>query len=81
MVEGEPPHRKDNHLKALHLIATNRPSTISNPENVSALFKNYLSLTLTMDAEKRPTASELLQVSTACPSGHSEVLTGNVSAA
>jgi len=63
MIEGEPPYLNQNPLKALYLIATNGTPTIANPENLSVLFKDYLGLTLSVDVERRPTASELLQVS------------------
>ena len=62
MIEGEPPYLNQNPLKALYLIATNGTPTIANPENLSTLLKDYLRLTLSVDVEKRPTASELLQV-------------------
>lgn len=62
MIEGEPPYLNQNPLKALYLIATNGTPTIANPENLSTLFKDYLGLTLSVDVERRPTASELLQV-------------------
>lgn len=62
MIEGEPPYLNQNPLKALYLIATNGTPTIASPENLSSLFKDYLGLTLSVDVEKRPTASELLQV-------------------
>jgi serine/threonine protein kinase len=62
MIEGEPPYLNQNPLKALYLIATNGTPTTTNPENLSALFKDYLGLTLSVDVEKRPTANELLQV-------------------
>ena len=71
MVEGEPLSLKVNQTNALRLIAANGTSAAANPGNLSSLFKNYLSLTLTVDVEKRSTASELLQVRTTChPSGH-----------
>lgn len=62
MIEGEPPYLNQNPLKALYLIATNGTPTIANPEALSPTFRDYLSKTLEVDAEKRPTASELLQV-------------------
>ena len=62
MIEGEPPYLNQNPLKALYLIATNGTPTIANPEALSPIFRDYLSKTLEVDAEKRPTASELLQV-------------------
>jgi p21-activated kinase 1 len=61
MIEGEPPYLNQNPLKALYLIATNGTPTIANPEALSSVFSDYLAKTLEVDAEKRPTASELLQ--------------------
>jgi p21-activated kinase 1 len=62
MIEGEPPYLNQNPLKALYLIATNGTPTIANPEALSSVFSDYLAKTLEVDAEKRPTASDLLQV-------------------
>ena len=64
MVEGEPPYLNQNPLKALYLIATNGTPAIANPESLSPVFRDYLSKTLEVDAEKRPDAAQLLQVST-----------------
>ncbi|KAH6915987.1 STE/STE20/PAKA protein kinase [Coprinopsis sp. MPI-PUGE-AT-0042] len=61
MIEGEPPYLNQNPLKALYLIATNGTPTIANPENLSPVFTDYLKQTLEVDAEKRPSATELLQ--------------------
>ncbi|TFK86746.1 Pkinase-domain-containing protein [Polyporus arcularius HHB13444] len=61
MIEGEPPYLNQNPLKALYLIATNGTPQIANPESLSPIFRDYLSKTLEVDADKRPTASELLQ--------------------
>ncbi|TFK73767.1 Pkinase-domain-containing protein [Pluteus cervinus] len=61
MIEGEPPYLNQNPLKALYLIATNGTPQIANPENLSAVFTDYLAKTLEVDAEKRPTATQLLQ--------------------
>ncbi|KAI5999363.1 STE/STE20/PAKA protein kinase [Pisolithus orientalis] len=61
MIEGEPPYLNQNPLKALYLIATNGTPQIQNPEALSAVFSDYLAKALEVDAEKRPTASELLQ--------------------
>jgi p21-activated kinase 1 len=62
MIEGEPPYLNQNPLKALYLIATNGTPAIANPENLSSVFSDYLAKTLEVDAEKRPNATELLQV-------------------
>ena len=77
MIEGEPPYLNQNPLKALYLIATNGTPTIANPENLSALFKDYLGLTLSVDVERRPTAGELLQVRTGCSPVDCQVFTRN----
>ncbi|CAL1714618.1 unnamed protein product [Somion occarium] len=61
MIEGEPPYLNQNPLKALYLIATNGTPTIANPESLSPTFRDYLSKTLEVDVEKRPTATELLE--------------------
>ncbi|KAI0654099.1 kinase-like domain-containing protein [Cubamyces menziesii] len=61
MIEGEPPYLNQNPLKALYLIATNGTPQIANPESLSPVFRDYLAKCLEVDAEKRPTASELLQ--------------------
>lgn len=63
MVEGEPPYLNQNPLKALYLIATNGTPTIQNPEMLSSIFKDYLAKTLEVDADRRPDAAQLLQVS------------------
>jgi p21-activated kinase 1 len=61
MIEGEPPYLNQNPLKALYLIATNGTPTIANPENLSSVFRDYLSKTLEVNVDKRPDASGLLQ--------------------
>ena len=62
MIEGEPPYYNQNPLKALYLIETNGSPPISFPENLSPVLSDYLAKTLEVDAEKRPNATELLQV-------------------
>ena len=74
MIEGEPPYLNQNPLKALYLIATNGTPTIASPENLSSIFSDYLAKTLEVDAEKRPNATQLLQVSR-CSSRISRLLT------
>ncbi|KAL0580489.1 hypothetical protein V5O48_001559 [Marasmius crinis-equi] len=61
MIEGEPPYLNQNPLKALYLIATNGTPKIANPENLSKTFSEYLAATLSVDVDKRPTATDLLQ--------------------
>jgi hypothetical protein len=46
----------------LYLIATNGTPKVERPEALSRTFRDYLAATLEVDAERRPTAAELLQV-------------------
>lgn len=48
-------------IQALYLIATNGTPTLQHPERISVEFTHFLSQCLEVDAEKRPTASELLR--------------------
>ncbi|KAG0050577.1 signal transducing kinase of the PAK [Gryganskiella cystojenkinii] len=61
MLEGEPPYLNENPLRALYLIATNGTPTLQHPERISVEFTHFLSQCLEVDAEKRPTATELLK--------------------
>ena len=61
MIEGEPPYLNPSPLKALYLISTDGMPTIANPEDLSSTFRDYLTKTLEVDAEKRPDATQLLQ--------------------
>jgi serine/threonine protein kinase len=63
MIEGEPPYLNENPLRALYLIATNGTPKINHPETLSVPFKDFLANALTVTAEGRPSASELIQVS------------------
>jgi p21-activated kinase 1 len=61
MIECKPPYFNQHPLKALNLIAANGTPTIANPKNWSSTFRDYLTMTLQVDAEKRPDASQLLK--------------------
>lgn len=67
MLEGEPPYLNENPLRALYLIATNGTPKVKDWDKLSALFRDWLTCCLTVDAEKRPTAEQLLQVSQTRP--------------
>ncbi|KAF8479636.1 kinase-like domain-containing protein [Russula ochroleuca] len=62
MIEGEPPYLDQNSLKALYLIATNGTPTIANPENLSSIFRDYLTKTLELSAEPLWTLVPLIKV-------------------
>ncbi|KAK9764740.1 Serine/threonine-protein kinase smu1, partial [Basidiobolus ranarum] len=61
MVEGEPPYLNENPLRALYLIATNGTPKLQEPKKLSPIFRDFLSKSLEVDAEKRPSAIDLLQ--------------------
>ncbi len=61
MIDGEPPYWNQDPPRALYLIATNSTPTITNSENLSSAFHDYLAKTLEVDAEKRSDAAQLLQ--------------------
>ncbi|XP_044180083.1 serine/threonine-protein kinase PAK 3-like [Acropora millepora] len=61
MVEGEPPYFHKNRSIVLNLIATNGTPKLTQPETLSTEFKDFLSLLLEMDVDKRSRARELLQ--------------------
>lgn len=61
MVEGEPPYLNENPLRALYLIATNGTPQLQNPETLSDIFRDFLSLCLEVDPERRSTAKQMLQ--------------------
>lgn len=62
MLDGEPPYLNEKPLRALYYIATNgRPEPQTDISDLSPHFKDFLNLTLEVDANKRPTADELLR--------------------
>ncbi|KAJ3366006.1 Protein kinase [Allomyces javanicus] len=70
MVEGEPPYLDEEPLRALYLIATNGTPKLKHPEQLSALFKDFLAQALTVEVELRASAAELLEhpfMDRACP--------------
>ncbi|WWC91198.1 uncharacterized protein L201_006140 [Kwoniella dendrophila CBS 6074] len=60
MLEGEPPYLNENPVRALYLIATNGTPKVKDWDRLSTNFRDYLRCTLTVDAEIRPTADQLL---------------------
>ncbi|KAJ3400459.1 signal transducing kinase of the PAK, partial [Chytriomyces hyalinus] len=61
MVDGEPPYLHENPLRALYLIVTNGTPKLQNPDNLSPVFKEFLNAALEVDAEKRPSSTDLLK--------------------
>ncbi|KAI8879279.1 Pkinase-domain-containing protein [Backusella circina FSU 941] len=61
MIEGEPPYLNENPLRALYLIANNGTPDLQNPESLSDIFRDFLSLCLQPDPSFRPTADEMLR--------------------
>jgi p21-activated kinase 1 len=63
MIEGEPPYLTESPLRALYLIATNGTPKIKDEGALGQTFKEFLSLALKVDPDKRASAHDLLKVS------------------
>lgn len=60
MVDGEPPYMNETPLRALYLIAKNGTPTLTNPDGISPLGKEFMDNCLIVDPEKRFNTTELL---------------------
>lgn len=70
LAEGEPPYVQEPPMKALFLIVSKGIPEISNKKERSPEFLDFLNKCLERDADKRPTAEQLLEhpfIKTACP--------------
>ncbi|KAI9353337.1 kinase-like domain-containing protein [Zopfochytrium polystomum] len=61
MIDGEPPYLNENPLRALYLIATNGTPKLQSPDKLGPELKDFLRVSLEVDAEKRPSSKELLK--------------------
>ncbi|WWC64014.1 uncharacterized protein I303_106620 [Kwoniella dejecticola CBS 10117] len=61
MLEGEPPYLNENPVRALYLIATNGTPKVKDFDRLSTNFKDYIGRALTVSADIRPNADQLLK--------------------
>ena len=64
MIEGEPPYLTESPLRALYLIATNGTPKVKDEHQLSSTFRDFMSLALKVEPDKRASAHDLLRVST-----------------
>ena len=60
MADGEPPHLRENIMKALYLIISGPPPTLNPEKSWSENFSDFVRICLSKSPEDRPSASELL---------------------
>lgn len=60
MAEGEPPHLRENIMKALYLIVSGPAPTLSSARDWSENFKDFVDSCLKKVPSERPTTTELL---------------------
>ena len=60
MAEGDPPYSNVNYIKAMLLIPLQPPQSLTQPENWSSDFNNFIKRCLTIDNKQRPTTKELI---------------------
>lgn len=63
MIEKDPPYMDEEPLRAIYLIATKGTPTLKKPEALSPELKSFLAVCLSVEANSRATANELLEVS------------------
>ena len=61
MAEGEPPNSKIRTFLVMKHIVREPPKGLTNPEKWSKEFNNFVSLCLTVEADKRPNAKDLIK--------------------
>ncbi|EFA84605.1 putative protein serine/threonine kinase [Heterostelium album PN500] len=60
MAEGKPPHFNLNPIKVIFVIPFRQSPTLETPGNWSKEFNDFISICLNKEADKRPSARELL---------------------
>jgi serine/threonine protein kinase len=61
MADGEPPHLRENVMKALYLIISGPSPTLKPNKEWSEYFKDFVAACLCKNPAERPTVTELLQ--------------------
>ena len=61
LAEGRPPFSDIHPMRAIFIIPTRPPPKLTQPEQWSAGFNNFVARCLTKDQHKRPSAQELLE--------------------
>jgi serine/threonine protein kinase len=60
MIEGEPPYINESMLRALFLIASKGCPDFRDPDGMSEEFKDFIRSCTVMDADQRPSSTQLL---------------------
>eukprot|EP00753_Platysulcus_tardus_P005750 PLAT13678.1.p1 GENE.PLAT13678.1~~PLAT13678.1.p1 ORF type:complete len:538 (+),score=248.35 PLAT13678.1:22-1635(+) len=61
MAEGEPPYSNIHPMRAIFMIPSRPPPTLTTPSSWSADFNDFIALCLNKDASARPSAKTLLE--------------------
>ena len=60
MVDGQPPYLEESPVRALYLIASNGSPEVKSKDHLTPHLRDFLRLSLEVDAYLRPTAAELI---------------------
>jgi serine/threonine protein kinase len=61
MAEGKPPYSNVHPMRAIFMIPSRPPPTLTEPAKWSASFNEFVTVCLTKDPKARPSATELLE--------------------